>query len=81
MTVGAIAVAGVLFAAGVPGAVLLGIAPALLCVGMHLIMGHGDAHGDELLRTAQAAAARQAERPLDGVPRAAGIPPRSIGPR
>lgn len=46
MTVGAGAVAAVLLAAGVPGAVLLAVAPALVCVGMHLVMGHGDAHAD-----------------------------------
>jgi len=69
MTVGGIAVAGLLLAAGLPGAVLLGIAPALICVGMHLVMGHGDAHGEELLRTAQAAAARQAERAFDDAPK------------
>jgi hypothetical protein len=32
---------------------------------MHLVMGHGDAHGEDLLRTAQAAAAKQAGRPVD----------------
>lgn len=46
----------------------LAIAPALVCVGMHLVMGHGDAHGEDLLRTAQAAAARRAARPIDGTP-------------
>jgi len=66
MTVGAVALAAVLIAAGVPAAALLAIAPALVCVAMHLVMGHGDAHGEDLLRTAQAAAARQAERPADG---------------
>lgn len=60
MTVGALAVVAVLLAAGVPGAVLLALAPALVCVGMHVVMGHGDAHGEDLLRTARAAAARQA---------------------
>ena len=69
MTFGAVALTAVLLAAGVPGAVLLGIAPALVCVGMHFVMGHGDAHGEDLLRTAQAAAARQAGRPVDGMPK------------
>lgn len=64
MTVGAAAVAVVLLAAGVPGAVLLALAPALVCVGMHLVMGHGDAHGEDLYRTARAAADRTA-RPAD----------------
>jgi hypothetical protein len=58
MTVGAAAVAAVLLAAGVPGAVLLALAPALVCLGMHLVMGHGDAHSDDLYRTARAAADR-----------------------
>jgi hypothetical protein len=35
-------------------------------VAVHLLMGLGDAHGEDLLRTAQAAAARQAKRPVDG---------------
>jgi hypothetical protein len=30
-------------------------------------MGHGDAHGEQLLRTAQAAAAKQADRAVDDV--------------
>jgi hypothetical protein len=67
MTVGALAVAAVLLAAGVPGAVLLALAPALVCVGMHVVMGHGDAHGEDLLRTARAAAAKQADRTVDDV--------------
>lgn len=64
MTVGAGALAVVLLAAGTPGAVLLALAPALVCVGMHLVMGHGDAHGEELYRTARAAADRT-NRPVD----------------
>jgi hypothetical protein len=56
MTAGAALLALVLLAAGVPGAILLGLAPALVCVGMHLVMGHGDAHGEEMYRTARAAA-------------------------
>lgn len=64
MTVGAGALAAVLLAAGVPGAVLLALAPALVCVGMHLVMGHGDAHGEDMHRTARVAADRT-ERPLD----------------
>lgn len=71
MTVGAVALGGILLAAGVPGAALLAVAPALLCVGMHLAMDHGDPHGDHLLKTAQGAAARQAERPSDRVRRGA----------
>jgi hypothetical protein len=66
MSLGAVALAAVLLAAGVPGAVLLAVAPVLLCVGMHLAMGHGDPHGEVLLRTARTAAARGAERPFDG---------------
>ena len=58
MTAGAGALAAVLLAAGVPGAVLLVLAPALVCVGMHLVMGHGDAHGEDMYRTARASADR-----------------------
>ncbi len=64
MTVGAGALAAVLLAVGVPGAVLLALAPALVCVGMHVVMGHGDAHGEDMYRTARAAADRT-ERPLE----------------
>ena len=55
MSAGAVFLALVLLAAGVPGAVLLGVAPALVCVAMHLLMGHGDPHGRDLLETAQRA--------------------------
>ena len=64
MTAGAVLLAAVLLAAGVPGAVLLAVAPALVCVGMHLVMGHGDAHGEDLYRTARSAADRTG-RPAD----------------
>jgi hypothetical protein len=53
MTVGATLVASVLFAAGVPGAVLLVVTPALVCVAIHLVMGHGHPDGRQLLDTAQ----------------------------
>jgi hypothetical protein len=56
MTAGAVLLAAVLLAAGVPGAVLLAVAPALCR--MHLAMGHGDAHGEDLYREARAAAER-----------------------
>ena len=69
MTVGAAAIGGILLAAGVPGAALLAVAPALLCVGIHLVMGHGDPDGEQLLKTAQGAAASRAERPFDGTGR------------
>ncbi len=55
MTVGAVVLASVLVAAGVPGAVLLAVAPALVCVAMHLAMGHGDPDGRQLLETVQRA--------------------------
>ena len=55
MTVGAVLVAAVLPAAGVPGAVLLAVGPVLLCVGLHLVMGLGDPDGRHLLETAQRA--------------------------
>ena len=61
MSIGALALAGVLLAAGVPGAVLLGLTPLAICLGMHLLMGHGDARGQELLATA-----RRASEPRDG---------------
>lgn len=67
MSIGALALAGVLLAAGVPGAVLLGFAPLAACLGMHLLMGHqmlmghGDSHGQDLLATA-----RHANVPRDG---------------
>jgi|BarGraNGADG00212_1021973.scaffolds.fasta_scaffold30102_1 hypothetical protein len=51
MSAGAMVLAIVLLAAGVPGAVLLGVAPALLCVAMHMLMGHGDPHGGDLPET------------------------------
>ena len=53
MSVGALALAGVLLAVGVPGAVLLGFAPLVVCVGMHLLMGHGATHSQYPLATAQ----------------------------
>ena len=55
MTVGAVFVASILLAAGVPGAVLLAVGPVLLCVGLHLVMGLGDPDGRSLLETAQRA--------------------------
>jgi hypothetical protein len=55
MSVGAVILAATLLVAGVPGAVLLGLAPALVCVAIHLAMGHGDPHGKELLETARRA--------------------------
>jgi hypothetical protein len=58
ITVGAVLLAAVLLAAGVPGTVLLALAPALVCAGMHRVMGHGDAHGEDLYRKARAAAER-----------------------
>ena len=55
MSVGAVLLAAVLLAAGVPGAVLFAVAPVLSCVAMHLVMGHGDPDGQRLLETAQRA--------------------------
>ena len=60
MSAGAVLLALVLLAAGVPGAVPLGVAPALLCVAMHMLMGHGDPHGRDLPETG-----RRAVRPSD----------------
>lgn len=56
MSVGAALLAIALLAAGVPGAVLLAVAPVLVCVAMHLVMGHGDPDGERLLETARRAA-------------------------
>ena len=55
MSLGAALLAVVLFVAGVPGALLLVLVPALVCVAMHLVMGHGDPDGRQLLETAQRA--------------------------
>ena len=41
LTAATVVGAAVLLAAGVPGGLLLSLAPALICVGMHLVMGHG----------------------------------------
>lgn len=64
ISVGAAALAAVLLAVGVPGAVLLALAPALICTGLHLLMGHGDAHGEHPYRTARAEEDRT-DRPID----------------
>ena len=66
MTASAIALAGALLLAGVPGVVLLALTPGLLCLAMGFGMGHGDPHGEELLRTARMATARRAKWPIDG---------------
>jgi hypothetical protein len=60
MSAGAVLLAVALLAAGIPGAVLLGVAPALVCVAVHLAMGHGDPDGKDLLQTA-----RRAVQPRD----------------
>jgi hypothetical protein len=61
MTVSAIALAGALLIAGLPGAILLALTPGLLCLAMAAVMGHGDPHGEELLRTARMAIASPAD--------------------
>jgi len=61
MTAGAIALAGALLLAGMPGAILLALTPGLLCLAMAFVMGHGDPHGEELVRTAGLASASPAE--------------------
>jgi hypothetical protein len=55
MTVAAFLLAVGFLAVGVPGAWLVALAPALLCVGMYLVMGHGlgDPDGRDLLETAR----------------------------
>jgi hypothetical protein len=52
---GALFAAVILLALGIPGAVLLVLAPVLVCVAVHLAMGHGDPDGQHLLETAQRA--------------------------
>jgi hypothetical protein len=66
MTASAIALAGALLMAGVPGIVLLALTPGLLCLAMAVVMGHGDPHGEAMLRTARIATARQAGRRVSG---------------
>ena len=66
MTAGAIALAGALLMAGVPGAVLLALTPGLLCLAMAVVMGHGDPHDEELARTSRTATSGHAKRPVDG---------------
>lgn len=45
-----------LLAVGVPPSVLVVVIAALVCVGLHLALGHGDADGADLFETAQRAA-------------------------
>jgi hypothetical protein len=61
MTIAAFLLAVVFLAVGVPGAWLLALAPALLCVAMYLLIGHGlgDPDGRDLLKTARRAADRR----------------------
>jgi hypothetical protein len=66
MAASAIALAGALLLAGVPGVVLLALTPGLLCLAMAFVMGHGDPHGEELPRTLGWRPPRQAERPVNG---------------
>ena len=56
MSVGALVLAGLALAAGVPGGLLLVLVPTLICVAMPLWMGHGDPDGRHLLETARRAA-------------------------
>lgn len=53
MGAGAMLAVGVLLAIGVPGAILFAFAPVLVCVAMHLAMGHGEPDGRQLLETAR----------------------------
>ncbi|HLO36809.1 MAG TPA: hypothetical protein VK194_12030 [Candidatus Deferrimicrobium sp.] len=52
---GTLLAAAVLLAAGIPGPVVFALAPALLCVGLPLVIGLGDRDGRLLLETAQRA--------------------------
>jgi hypothetical protein len=45
VSIGALALVGMLSAVGAPGAVLLGLAQLALCLGVHLLMDHGTTHG------------------------------------
>ena len=80
MTAGAIALAGVLLMAGVPGAILLALTPGLLCLAMAFVMGHGDPHGEQLLKTARTATVSRAERPADRSRQVPSNTPRSMKP-
>lgn len=43
MCIGALALVGMLLVVGLPGAALVGFAPFAICLGLHLLMGHGAA--------------------------------------
>jgi hypothetical protein len=45
LTLGVTTGALVLLAVGTPGATLLAVAPAVVCLGAHLVIGHGSASG------------------------------------
>ena len=46
MTIGAVALVAILVALGMPGATILAFAPVVVCLGAHLVIGHGAGHGD-----------------------------------
>jgi hypothetical protein len=62
MTIGAAAFALVLLAAGVPGATLLAFAPIVVCLGAHLVMGHGAGHGAATRQDEHGAPAKHGHR-------------------
>lgn len=84
MTLGAGLLASVLIAIGVPGSVLLAVAPVLVCVAMHLAMANGDADGAELFETARRSAAlppgSSRPGPVDPSGRPAGSSPHQARP-
>jgi hypothetical protein len=62
MTIGAVVLALVLLAAGVPGATLLAVAPVVVCLGAHLVMGHGARHGAAARQDEHGAPAEHSQR-------------------
>jgi hypothetical protein len=62
MVGGALILSVLLLAVGVPGAALLGVAPIAICLAMHVVMGQGDAHGDQLAATTRRAAHHHPDR-------------------
>lgn len=57
---GAVAAVAALLAMGVPVVVLLVLAPVIVCLALHVLIGQGDPDGRHLLETAQ-----RAVRPFD----------------
>lgn len=63
--VGGLLLAGFLLAAGVPGALLLGVAPVIVCAAMHMTMHHSEPGGE----IAQRAVRPRRSNPMAPLPR------------